>query len=136
MSDSGSLHQAKDVWDKLRALGPFLAGVGVPVAIAWIGNSYSASIKDAENRVRYVEIAISELRSTPKPETAALRAWAVDLLDSQSPVKLSPEAREQLKRNQVAFDFLKGSPAQISALRDGQGSKFSPASVASAPGSR
>ena len=92
------LAASKDIWDKLRSLGHFIGGVGVPLVIAWLGNSYNAAIKDSENRVKYVEIAIAELRSTPRQETEALRVWVVDLLDSQAPVKLSPEAREQLKR--------------------------------------
>jgi predicted aconitase len=71
------------------------------LAIAWVGGTYNASIKDSENRIRYVELAIEQLRSPPTPETTALREWAVELLDSQSPVKLSPAAKAQLKSNSL-----------------------------------
>ena len=88
---------SKDIWDVLRSLAPFISSVAVPLVIVWVGSTYNASIKDSENRVRYVELAIAQLRTTPTPETAALREWALELLDSQSPVKLSPAAKLQLK---------------------------------------
>ncbi len=87
--------------DVLRSLAPIVASVAVPLAIAWVGGTYNASIKDSENRIRYVELAIEQLRSPPTPETTALREWAVELLDSQSPVKLSPAAKAQLKSNSL-----------------------------------
>ena len=90
---------SKDLWDKCAVLAQVLASVAVPVVILCVGNSYNANIKESENRVRYVELAIAQLRSAPTPETEALRNWALDLLDSQAPIKLPPAARAQLKSN-------------------------------------
>lgn len=53
-------------------------------------------MKNSESRVRYVDLAIEQLRAAPTPETTALREWAVELLDSQAPVKLSDAAKRQL----------------------------------------
>lgn len=90
---------SKDIWQILRDVAPIVASIAVPLAIAWVGGEYNARIKETENRIRYVELAISQLRSPPTPETAALREWAVELLDSQSPIKLSEAAKVQLKSN-------------------------------------
>lgn len=93
---------AKDLWDILRSLAPFISSVLVPLVIAWVGNNYNASIKESENRVRYVELAIAQLVTTPTPETQALREWAVEVLNVLSPVKLSPEAQAQLREHRFS----------------------------------
>jgi hypothetical protein len=74
-----------------------VASLVVPIAVAWVGGRFNESIKESENRVRYVELAIAQLRAAPATDTSALRDWAIELLDSQAPVKLSGEAKAQLK---------------------------------------
>ncbi len=85
--------RAKDIWGISQSVVLMLSSIAVPLVIAGIGASYNTSMKDSENRVRYVELAIAQLRSPPTPETAALREWAVEVLDSQSPIKLSSAAK-------------------------------------------
>lgn len=76
-----------------------LAAVAVPVVVAHIGASVAVATKESESRVKYVELAVSILQADPKPETQALRGWAVELLDSQAPAmaKLASEAKKQLQ---------------------------------------
>lgn len=93
----------KDIWELLDVLARLVASIAIPVVIALVGSAYNASIKDAENRVRYVELAVAQLRASPTPETAALRSWAVDLLDSQAPVKLPTAAKEQLRTTALSL---------------------------------
>jgi hypothetical protein len=88
---------AKDTWDKLQAIAAFVASIFVPLAVVLVGNSYSRSMKETENRVKYVELAVSILRAEPSVGTAALRGWAVDVLQQQAIVPLSEDAKEQLK---------------------------------------
>jgi len=109
--------QSKDIWEILNSLAPMVASIAVPLVIAWVGAEYSASIKDSENRIRYVELAIAQLRSTPTPETAALREWAVELLDTQSPIKLSSAAKAQLKSS--ALPLVLSATAPGTALASG-----------------
>lgn len=90
---------SKDWWDKFQIVS---SGLLVPLSIAAVGFYYGATQKDSENRVKYVEIAVQQLRAEPTPETAALRIWAVDLLEAHSPVKLPPEARDQLLKHPLA----------------------------------
>lgn len=90
------LHGAKE-------LSLIVSVIAIPIVVARIGGNVNSALKESENRVRYVELAINQLRSPPSPETAALRDWAVELLDNQSPVRLSEEAKAQLKSKALAL---------------------------------
>lgn len=104
-----------DKWTKLQAVGT----VALPVVVAVIGGAYTWSAKQSENQVRYVELAVAQLRSPPTPESTALREWAVDLLDSQAPVKLSAAARAQLMSTPLAAPVALAAGAKASASTQG-----------------
>lgn len=55
--------QPKDIWQILRDVAPIVASIAVPLAITWVGGEYNARIKETENQIRYVELAIAQLRS-------------------------------------------------------------------------
>jgi len=78
------------------------------------------------NRVRYVELAISQLRTPPTAETSALRDWSIELLDSQAPVKLPPAAKQQLRSSALLV--------QLSGRAIGQSNSQGDLSVAPAKG--
>ena len=94
-----------DQWTIVRSVGAIM----LPLVVAAVGGAYALAAKQSENQVRYVELAITQLRSAPTSESAALRDWAIELLDSQSPVKLSAAARAQLKSAPLA------SPVSLAA---------------------
>lgn len=83
----------KSLWEFLKTL----ANISVPIVIAVMGAIVNESIKESENRIRYLELAVTQLRQTPTPETRALRDWATELLVKYSPVPFSEEAKTQLK---------------------------------------
>jgi hypothetical protein len=97
--------KSKDVWDKLQVTAILAASVLIPFAALIVGNLVSTSQKDSENRVKYVEIAVSILRTDPTESTQALREWAVEILAAQSPVTLSAAVREELKKQQVNLGY-------------------------------
>ena len=101
-------NQPKDKGDKMQAAAALIASVFVPLAVAFVGSSYSNAMKEAENRLRYVELAIGILRAEPNRDTLALRSWAVEVLSSQSSVPLSDEVKKQLKLSALTskFNFL------------------------------
>lgn len=86
-----------------KELSLIVSAIAIPIVVAKIGGDVNSALKESENRIRYVELAINQLRSPPSPETAALRDWAVELLDAQSPVKLSEEVKAQLKSKALAL---------------------------------
>jgi len=105
--------KSKDGWDKLPAVAALLASVLVPLAVVIVGNVYSMSMKDTENRLKYVELAVSILRAEPQAESAPLRAWAADVLNDQSVVKLSPEAMAVLKDHKVEISWSTATPSDL-----------------------
>lgn len=100
----------KDPWDKMQALAALFASLLVPLAVAFVGNTYATAMKDAENKLRYVELAIGILRADPSKENQALRGWAVEVLSSQSVVPISEDVRNQLKTSPLSY--LKGPMSQ------------------------
>ena len=91
----------KDFWDKAQVTAIALSAAALPVVIAIIGNSFSASTKEKEIRLKTVEIAVNVLSQDPKTNTALpqLREWAINVVDSYSGIPLSALAREELLKN-------------------------------------
>lgn len=83
------------------SLMPF-ATVVLSGAVAFVGNEYSAALKERELQGKFVEIAIEILRNEPEPEKAGLRRWAVEVIDSYSGVPLKNDAKETLINNRFA----------------------------------
>jgi len=84
----------KDWWDKLQ----IIAVIAVPIVIGISGYFINSTLKQREIEVRYLENAVSILREKPNEETVALRNWAVEILRSYSPIPISAEAIEEIKR--------------------------------------
>lgn len=96
----------KDCWDKLR----ILAIVAIPVAVAAIGWWVNSTLAEQELQVKYVEIAVGILSQPPNAEQDAapdaLREWAIDVLVAKTPVTLTGEAIENMRRNALPVRFL------------------------------
>lgn len=107
-------HPQKDAWDKVAAASALIASLLVPIAAIVVGNNYAQSLKDSENNIKYLEIAISVLRSEPKDEAEELRNWAVDVLAKHSPVPLSPIAQTGLKTHRAppGFGWVEQDPSE------------------------
>lgn len=99
----------KDVWDKLTTMSALFASVLVPVVLAFVGNAYTNALKQAENRVKYTELAISILKDKPSPETQDVRAWAVDVINQYSGVPMSAKVKSQLLGSRLARSNLTAS---------------------------
>ena len=93
-----------------------LSTVAVPLLVAYYGNGISPANKKLENRVKYVELATAILRSKPKPDSQPLRNWAVELLDSQAPVRLSAAAKKQLLERAIPVSGLLSGNAQLDGV--------------------
>jgi hypothetical protein len=94
----------KDVWDKMQAVAGLAASVLIPLAVAWVGNGYNKAIKDSENSVKYVELAITILRAEPTEGNESLKAWAVEVVNNHAAIKLSPEAQAELRKRLIVYD--------------------------------
>lgn len=75
-----------------------LAVIGIPLVIAWVGNSYTNAIKEREIQAKFVEIAI-EILDNPVDSTNSkknLREWSVEVINKYSGVPLNEGATKDL----------------------------------------
>ena len=95
------LFNQKDRWDKLKIISAFLASVFVPLALGLVGHWYTNAWKQADSNLRYSELAIDILKQPMMRENNAIRDWAIDIVDKNSGVSVSPTAREALKTQPI-----------------------------------
>jgi len=71
-------------------------------------------MKESENRVRYIEIAIGILKGEPSKETNALRIWAINVINQYSIVPITDSAQKELLERKLnvshAPDWSKFTP--------------------------
>lgn len=94
--------EKKDIWDKLSAVAGLVASVLIPIVVVVVGNAYASAVKDAENRVKYTELAIGILRAPPTEGTQGIRSWAIDVVNKHSGVSLDDATRTELLQNGIA----------------------------------
>lgn len=71
--------------------------------LALVANTFAREQKEMEIGARYVELATEILRAEPKPETIALRTWAISVIGHYSRVPLSREAKDELESQRIEF---------------------------------
>ena len=91
-------------WAKFQVVCISLASIAVPIVVGVVGNEYAKAQKNTEIAARYVELAIGVLRQDPSGETAALRTWAVSVVDHFSPVRLGDGVQAELEKRRLAVD--------------------------------
>ena len=79
-----------DNW--LKILAPLV----ISAAIALVGHWYTQAQNEREFGLRNVELAISILAEEPKPHTAGLRGWAVDVINQYSSIKMPAAVKKDL----------------------------------------
>ncbi len=89
-------------WERIETPAKVLSLVAIPTVIAilgWIGQETLA----ARNLNRdYVRLAVSVLtEKDPKKLTPGLRAWAVDMLNANSPVPIPKDVIAELKAGEA-----------------------------------
>jgi hypothetical protein len=83
-------------WDKLTPISAAIAAVVIPLVVAYVGNSYTAAMKERELQGKFVELAINILKEKPSPETTNLRKWAIKVIDNYSGMPFNEATREDL----------------------------------------
>ena len=82
-----------------------ISSVLIPVVAGVVAGIYATRVKDSENDMKYIELAVSIIREEPKQETAALRDWSVAVIAARSIVPLSKEAQEELRTHRVPLAY-------------------------------
>jgi hypothetical protein len=83
-------------WEKLKALSGIIAAIIIPIVILLVGNQYSEAVKERELQGRFVELAVDILKAPPTKENRNIRAWATEVIDLYSGVRLSRTTKEDL----------------------------------------
>lgn len=95
----------KSPWKTIESVSKTLSIAAIPVVLAVGGWIIQQRLQDQTVSKDYVQLAVSILKepeSSPiKPDRTAMRAWAVKLLNDNSPTKFTPEVSEQLRTGQA-----------------------------------
>lgn len=83
-----------DGWGKIEVISKFTAALLIPLAIAQLGNQVATANKQRDSETKFVELATAILSKEPEKNQSIysvnLRAWAVDIINKFSGVKMSP----------------------------------------------
>ncbi len=101
--------------DKLEKISKIASVVAVPVVVAVVGWYIQDSLAKRNVSQEYVKLAVSILKEEKDKVGSALRDWAVDLLNENSPTRFSKTVAENLKAGQINL------PAQIAAIMSAGG---------------
>lgn len=89
--------------EKLNRFSPLIATIVIPIVLAFIGNQYTAAVKEREVQGEFVALAVDILKQKPTAENRNIREWATSILDKYSGVGLSKAAANDLIQN-ISFD--------------------------------
>lgn len=119
---------------RLLVLSQIFSILAVPVVLALVGFWVQRSLQEQQIKRDYVSLAVSLLlpkKEGEKETSPELRSWATELLNDSSPVKLSKEQSQSLRRNGLSLQpgdiiFFRKNPAvylgerqMIRSTRDG-----------------
>jgi hypothetical protein len=82
---------------RIQAIATIFSLVAVPVIVAVLGALIQKSIQSSEARSKSLELAINILKEAPgKSSQPGLREWAIETLQTSSPIAMSELARKEL----------------------------------------
>ena len=84
----------KDAWEKAEIVFKILAAVAIPIILLIGGFYFDSLLSEQEAESQIVQVAVETLRDPATPDN--LRAWAVDVINAYSKVKLNDDLRQEL----------------------------------------
>ncbi len=85
-----------DPLERAKSAATIFASVVLPIILLFVGNQFTAAIKEREVEGKFVELAVSILKEQPDKQSRNLRDWATQVITKYSRVALSPEATRDL----------------------------------------
>jgi hypothetical protein len=80
----------------LAAITTFLASVGIPLVVFFVGEKLSISLKNRDINTHYLDFAVQILNADPY-NAGDLREWAKEIINKYSQVPMTEEAANQLR---------------------------------------
>jgi WD40 repeat protein len=105
-ADSAATKVNGDRWDAVEKAAKLLSLVAIPVVLAVVGWLIQNSLSERNVSQEYVKLAVSILEQPKDKAENALRGWAADLLNQNSPTKFSPEVLQALKEGEATLPAL------------------------------
>jgi hypothetical protein len=94
---SGTVEPPASSLERIKSVATIFSLVAVPIIVALVGWAIQNGVKTSDTRLKNLELSISILKESPDLTQPGLRNWAIDNLDRYSDVKLSAEAKEELR---------------------------------------
>jgi len=91
-----------DVWERAETIAKIVSLIAIPIVLAVLGGMLQDQLTARAVSKDYVQVAVSVLMQRTDVDPA-LRAWAVDLLNANSPTKFSLAVETQLKSGVVTL---------------------------------
>ena len=106
---------------RAETLAKIFSLLAIPVLLGIV--SIAANDKLSERTVgsQYVQLAVDILQKPPGEDDVQLREWAIELLNKNSPVPLTEQAKQELRLGQTittAFSIMQGAPLFIRPRSD------------------
>jgi len=96
-------HESPKKNPDFESIARILSLIAIPVVVAIFGALIQGTINRSTVSRDYVQLAVSVLTSEKGKAPAELRAWAVELLNQNSPTKFSKDVAERLEAGQISL---------------------------------
>ncbi len=104
----------KDKLERIQSIASICSSIAIPLVLAVIGYFVQRQFADEGLKKDYVSIAAGILKDDPSKQEPDLRKWAVNVLDSNSPIPFSKQAKDGLLKGVPVIVAGPGIPPPIS----------------------
>lgn len=87
--------------EKVKNLATIISAIAIPIVLTIAGYYIQKQLSSEGIRKDYVGFATAVLKENAANQEPELRAWAVKILDTHSPIPFSPKAKEGLRTGLV-----------------------------------
>ncbi|CAK7026744.1 hypothetical protein [Saezia sanguinis] len=84
-----------------QAISTIFAAVAIPVIVAFFGYIIQRQLSNDNIRKDYVAMALDIIKGDAKSQSEEVRAWAVEMLNENSPIPFSGKAQDDLRSNTI-----------------------------------
>ena len=92
----------KDKLERIQSIASICSSIAIPLVLAVMGYFVQKQFAEEGLKKDYVSIAAGILKGDPSTQEPDLRQWAVNMLDSNSPIPFSKQAKDGLLKGIVA----------------------------------
>ncbi|MDP1592803.1 MAG: hypothetical protein Q8L80_00980 [Gallionella sp.] len=92
----------KDKLERIESIASICSSIAIPLVLAVMGYFVQKQFAEEGLKKDYVSIAAGILKDDPSKQEPDLRQWAVNVLDSNSPIPFSKQAKDGLLKGVVA----------------------------------